>query len=394
MSSNRTVIVYRDTLLPLSETFIRSQGDSLQQFQPIYVGVRRTSDLAIPSSQVRLLCRTGIVGKIQRARFTQLGPNSAQRKVLSRETPVLLHAHFGPDGSDVLPLARALNIPLVVSLHGYDVNSHGDGLPKRYLRRQSLLQRSAARFICISTFIRQQAIAKGYPAEKTVVHYTGVDTAFFSPNRSIPRMPVVLFVGRLSTAKGCDCLIAAMGLVQRQMPQAKLIVVGDGPQRNELERQAGALALNRNFLGFQPPEIVKEWMNRAMVFSSPSCATDVDREGFGMTFAESQSMGLPVVSTFVGGIPEAVADEQTGFLVPERDPEALATKLLALLHNRTLWSTFSEAGRARATTLFDIRRQAVRLEQIYESVLTEWRCAMAQESPTPQDRSNHCLIET
>lgn len=392
MSPNRTVIVYRDTLLPLSETFIQSQGDSLQRFQTIYAGARRTMGLTIPPSRVRLLCRGGMIGKMQRARFTLLGPSRAQRRVLSKEMPVLFHAHFGPDGADVLTLARALNIPLVVSLHGYDVNSRGDGLPNRYLRRQALLQNSAARFICISEFIRQQAIAKGFPAEKTIVHYTGIDTTFFSPDPMIPRVPVVLFVGRLSAAKGCDCLIAAMALVQSRAPEAKLVIIGDGPQRNELEQQAGALAIHCDFLGFQPPDVVKEWMNRAMVFSTPSCATDVDQEGFGMTFSESQSMGLPVVSTLVGGIPEAVADEQTGFLVPQRNPEALAAKLLVLLRNRALWSTFSHAGRARVTTLFDVRKQAAHLEQIYESVVKEWESPMAEGPARARGRSGHNLV--
>ena len=394
MSSSRTVIVYRDTLLPVSETFIRCQGDSLRRFQPIYVGLRRTPSLPLPESRVRLLCRDGIVGKVQRARFTFLGPTRNQQKALSKEGPLLFHAHFGPDGSDVLTLAHALKIPLVVSLHGYDVNSRGDGLPARYLRRRGPLQKSAARFICISEFIRKQAIAQGFPAEKTVVHYTGIDTDFFRPNPATPRLPVVLFVGRLSLAKGCDCLLAAMAFVQKAMPDAKLVVIGDGPQRTELEQQAAALLLNCDFLGLQPPEVVRDWMNRAMVFSSPSCVTAVDQEGFGMTFAEAQAMGLPVVSTFVGGIPEAVADEQTGFLVPERSPEALAAKLLTLLQNRELWSNFSEAGRIRVGKLFDIQRQAVHLESIYESVLTEWESQMASETALErQQTSDDNLIE-
>lgn len=112
-----------------------------------------------------------------------------------------------------------------------------------------------------------------------------------------------------------------------------------------------------------------------------------------MTFAESQSMGLPVVSTFVGGIPEAVADGQTGFLVPQRNPEALAAQLLELLHNRPLWSTFSHAGRARVSMLFDIRRQAVHLERIYESVLGERDFPMAKAPVAEKERPGHNLIE-
>jgi glycosyltransferase involved in cell wall biosynthesis len=229
-----------------------------------------------------------------------------------------------------------------------------------------------SRFLCVSEFIRQQALKKGFPAEKLLLHYTGVDTNFFAPDRAIARAPVVLFVGRLNPAKGLEYLIHAMASIQRVIPIAKLVVIGEGPQRSELEGLAGANIDNFIFLGVQPPAVVKYWMNRAKVFSSPCYVTSTDQEGFGMTFAEAQAMGLPVVSCSIGGIPEAVAHDQSGFLVPQRDWEALVPKLLLLLQNQDLWNTFSEAGMARVQKLFNIRTQATRLERTYESVLTGW----------------------
>jgi glycosyltransferase involved in cell wall biosynthesis len=309
-----------------------------------------------------------------------LGPSRAQQKALARQKPILFHAHFGPDACDVITLVRALNIPLVVSLHGYDVNSSDDHLPQLYLRRRDLLKSEAARFVCISDFIRTQAIAKGFPAGKTVVHYTGIDTDLFSPSPNVPREPVILFVGRLAFGKGCEYLIRAMAHVQKVMPEVRLVVIGQGPQRQELERQAAALLRNFEFLGVQMPASVKDWMNRATVFSSPSFTTAIDQEGFGMAFAEAQAMGLPVVSSSIGGIPEAVAHEKTGFLVPERDSEALATCLLTLLRNKALWATFSQAGQDRVDKLFNIRRQAALLEAIYESVLTERMSGVGAEA--------------
>ena len=316
------------------------------------------------------------MGKVQRVRFKLLGPSLVQQRRLARESPILIHAHFGPDACDAMSLARALDVPLVVSLHGYDVAASDDSLPWLYLRRRDLLRVQGSRFICVSEFIRNEALKKGMPAEKTLVHYTGIDTDLFRPDPTIPRCPIVLFVGRLAPNKGCDYLIRAMVHVQRVMPEIRLVIIGDGPLRERLEEQACAVLDNVEFLGVQSPEVVSEWMNRARVFSVPSVTIESgEAEGFGMAFAEAQGMGLPVVSFAIGGVSEVVAHDQTGFLVSERDWEALAAKVLVLLQSQALWSQFSEAGKARVEKLFDIRKQAIILENIYENVLVEWRAA-------------------
>ena len=90
------VVVYRDTLLPPSETFIRAQAESLSRFRTLYVGLRRTAGLSLPESRVRILCKPGIVGKAQRICYKLFGPTAAQRRLVANETPALIHAHFAP----------------------------------------------------------------------------------------------------------------------------------------------------------------------------------------------------------------------------------------------------------------------------------------------------------
>ena len=114
-------------------------------------------------------------------------------------------------------------------------------------------------------------------------------------------------------------------------------------------------------------------MNQATVFCTPSVvAVSGQREAFGMVFAEAQAMGLPVVSFASGGIPEAVSDGRTGFLVPEQDWQALGAKILLFLQHGNLWTKFSRAGESRVRCLFDIRKQAPALELIYEQVIDEF----------------------
>ncbi len=174
------------------------------------------------------------------------------KRSLEAEAPCLVHAHFGPDALDAWPLARALNLPMLVTLHGYDINTYrdwweaGKGGPamRTYPRRLlNLAEQPGVGFVAVSEAIRQRAIEFGIPGQKITVNYIGIDTSKFTPG-GIPiaqRPPHVLFVGRLVEKKGCRYLIEAMSTVQREVPGARLIVVGDGPLRQSLEQLAQRL---------------------------------------------------------------------------------------------------------------------------------------------------------
>jgi colanic acid/amylovoran biosynthesis glycosyltransferase len=116
--------------------------------------------------------------------------------------------------------------------------------------------------------------------------------------------------------------------------------------------------------------VVKEWMQKAMLFCVPRIAAqNGDSEGFGIVFAEAQACGLPVVSFSHGGIPEAVAHRESGFLAPERDWRKSGEYILTLLENSGLWKQFSRAGRQLVEQKFDLHKQTASLEGIYEEVL-------------------------
>jgi glycosyltransferase involved in cell wall biosynthesis len=160
-----------------------------------------------------------------------------------------------------------------------------------------------------------------------------------------------------------------MKAVQSILPEAELVVIGDGDQRRQLETEAQQSLLNYRFLGAQPPSVVKEWMRKARVFCVPSVtAPDGDAEGFGIVFAEAQACGLPVVSFATGGIAEAVAHGETGFLAPEGNWADLADYILLLLQSNETWERFSRAGRKRVEEHFDLRKQTAKLETIYQQV--------------------------
>lgn len=369
-------MIYRDELLGASETFILRQAEALREFRPVYVGLRTVEGLRVPAERCELLVEPGRLNRARRLFCEVFGPSERQAARVRALSPALIHAHFGPDATHAMPLARALAVPLLVTHHGYDVTTEDHALARSpwlrfYLKRRTRLYQAAALVLCVSHFVREKAVRKGAPPHKTLVHYIGIDTACFTPNPSVARCDTVLFVGRLVENKGCEQLLHAMRLVQRSHPECRLVIIGDGPLRPRLEQIARELALRDvSFLSTQPAGVVRYWMNRARVFCVPSVTVDSGAsEGFGMVFAEAQAMGLPVASFETGGIPEAVLHGETGLLARERDTAGLAQNIIALLSDGSMWERFSDAGRRRARELFDIRRQTAALEDIYRAVL-------------------------
>ncbi|HVQ09969.1 MAG TPA: glycosyltransferase, partial [Allosphingosinicella sp.] len=313
--------IFRTPVFNPTERFIQDQAAALTRWRPLVVGLER-------KGEVLPILREGMIlpaGTADRLLFSARGRGGGIEARLRAAGPRLIHAHFGTDGLKVLPLARALGVPLITHLRGYDVTLSkaaliGSGRPTwiRYALGRAKLMRGGDLFLAVSDALRARAIALGYPAERTRTHYNGVDLDRFHPGEG-PREPgLVLHVGRLVEKKGTAVLIEATAGIEG----ARLIVIGDGPLRGALERQAGPSV---RFLGALPSDEVASWMRRASALAAPSLtAADGDAEGLPNVVVEAAASGLPVVATRHSGIPEAIIDGETGLLVPEGDSAALA----------------------------------------------------------------------
>jgi len=382
--NRKTVLVYRNELLPVSETFIKEQILALEDWRAVLVGRKRLNELPLDDLNVR------IVGAASPAfssrvswkahRLLRSIPSHIKRS-LEAEAPCLVHAHFGPDALDAWPLARALNLPMLVTLHGYDINTYrdwweaGKGGPamRTYPRRLlKLVEQPRVGFIAVSEAIRQRAIEFGIPGEKITVNYIGIDTSKFAPG-SIPiaqRPAHVLFVGRLVEKKGCRYLIEAMSAVQKDVPDARLIVVGDGPLRYSLEQLAQRIGVNVDFRGAQSSAYVKRELNAARVFWLPSVTAESgDAEGFGLVLLEAQASGVPVVTSARGGAAEGIREGVTGYRFAEGDIEILAAKLISLLKENKILRQMSEEGSRYVAQEFDLTHRARQLEILYDAAV-------------------------
>jgi glycosyltransferase involved in cell wall biosynthesis len=387
-SARPTVLVYRHALLPISETFIKEQVGAYHSWRGVLIGRRSTGGLDLGDLDVRLLraSRWPMVDRLwwRAMRLTDRAPIPIASR-LRAEAPSLLHAHFGLDGVEAWPLAKALDLPMVVTLHGYDINItrefwEGGGWGRRfrdYPRR--LLALAAAprvRFVAVSQAIRRRAIAYGVPAAKIDVRHIGVDLRRFAPTgRPVAqRARNVLFVGRLVEKKGCAHLVRAMAAVKLRAPAARLTIIGDGDQRAALQQLAADLGVQATFLGAQPAATVARELEQARVLCLPSvAAANGDAEGFGQVLLEAQACGVPVVTSARGGAEEGICDGATGFAFAEADEFTLADRLTRILTDDDLAAAMSRQAARFVSLHFDLDRCTAALEMLYYDIInTDW----------------------
>jgi glycosyltransferase involved in cell wall biosynthesis len=300
-------------------------------------------------------------------------------------TVALLHAHFGPDGTYALPLAAALRVPLITTFHGWDVTVRPSAMlasPNatiaRYLLRRAALRRSGGAFIAVSDYVRDRLLVLGFPPERVIRHYIGVDTQRFVPvpDSDPAGERYVLSVARHAPKKGLDTLLRAFARVAPRFPDVRLVQVGRGRLTADLHALASTLGIASRveFAGAQPYDRVRELMQHATAVALTSqTAADGDEEALGMVLNEASACGIPIVATRHGGIPEAVLDKETGLLAPERDVSAIGDALATLLQDPGYAKQLGRRGREFVCDAFDIRTQTAALERIYDDVVAAAR---------------------
>jgi glycosyltransferase involved in cell wall biosynthesis len=367
VAARETLLVYRHRLAPLSEVgFLSRFYVGFEHFAPVWLGCHLDAGASALTGNPLRIGRAGPLGVLDRALFRHCGILPLQPD-LPALRPRLLHAHFGPGGALALPIARALGIPLVVTFLGGDATKETHYrrrlVPRIYARRLAALQREAALFVCVSEFIRERLLARGFPADKLVVIRQGIDIADDpAAGTAAPAEPYVLFVGRFVEKKGISHLIEAMRRLAARGCVARLVLIGDGPLAGALHEAARELELV-SFLGWLPAPDVRRWMRGAAAVCVPSVtAAGGDSEGLPNVVIEAMAEAAPVVATRHAGIAEAIEPGRTGLLVPEGDPWALADALEKLLAQPEWRRRLGAAARTAAAERFEAVTQSRRLE--------------------------------
>lgn len=293
--------------------------------------------------------------------LASLAPYAAQ----VRACDVVLGTWAYPDGCAAVLFARALGKPVVVKVHGTDLN-YVTKLPSaRAVARRTLPRADAT--VTVSRALGDELAGLGVPRDRIHLVANGVDDAVFTPRSKAEARrtlgtpvegKVVLFVGRLEPQKGTGELLAAWPEVRRQVPDARLVLVGDGMSRPQVEAACGA---DPSIVAPGPKPLleVARWMSACDVFTLPSWM-----EGTPNVVLEALASGRPAVASDVGGIPDVLRDPRSGLVVPAKDAAALAAGLVQAL--TTSWDpasvratgpgTWDESGAA----LYDVLRASLR----------------------------------
>lgn len=260
------------------------------------------------------------------------GFRRAARAAVRTFRPMLVHAHWWMPGGWV---AASLGLPFMITCHGSDVRLLESNAAARWLGRRVLARAGAV--TAVSRFLA--ADVQGYlPASAPPVRplMMPVDLARFTAARTVPKVapPRILYAGNLLQSKGIDVLLRASGLLAARGVPHQLKILGEGSAERDLRTLAERLGLRAvTWSRFVPQDRMPDEYGASTVTVLP---TRGQAEGLGLVLVEAAMAGAAIVGTPAGGIPEVIADEETGLLVPDGNAEALADALARLLQDPAL----------------------------------------------------------
>jgi colanic acid/amylovoran biosynthesis glycosyltransferase len=353
MQPTQPFLVYRDRIgVPSEIEFLRRQYIGFNRLHPIWTGRTLLPDASKIADHLLRIGGDGPFGPLHRFLFRHFGH-------LPPFPPVapILHAQFARGGALALPIARALGLGIVVTLHGGDVSKRKNWRGTVLAQRWPGLLHEAKRFICVSAAVAHAAADRGVPPDKLTVLPIGVEV----PDQPPLRNPIAhLFVGRFVEKKGITVLAEAVRRLRAGGDQTPLVCVGDGPLRSILEtlaRETTGVTLT----GWLPPDSVRRHMIQAVSLVVPSIiASDGDAEGLPSVIPEAMAQACPVIGSNQGGIAEAIDHNRTGLLVPPNDPQALANAMRAI----PLSPALGPAGYRHTAAELNARIQSHKLEAI------------------------------
>lgn len=280
--------------------------------------------------------------------------------VLDAFRPDVVHAHLGTEPAGIAcSLACALRRPFTFTAHGCDAC----GCPAVDL---GIRARDAAAVVTVSEVDRHDLdVTHGVAADRVHVIPCGVDTEWFTPGIDAINPPLVVCVAPLRESKRLDVLFRACALLRDSRTRFRCVIVGDGPERDALERLRRQLRLETlvELSGLADPDAVRLWWQRASIAALSSQSEDMP-----VSLMEAAACGVPAVAPAVGGIPELIVDGVTGFVTPPLDSAALADALRRLITDVPLRLRMRAAARERAECHFSRVIHVDRLLAMWSSI--------------------------
>ena len=293
---------------------------------------------------------------------------------LDKQPYDIIHCHFGPYGlrSVLLRNIGAIQGKIITTFHGFDVNMY---VRERGNKIYTDLFEKGDLYTVNTSFTGNFAIALGCPENKIIKLPVGLNVSLYSFQPKIlnsGETVKIITVARLVEKKGLEYSIRAVAKVLQTKSNIEYRIVGEGELREALTNLITELGVSDRIklLGWKTQDELRLlYADSHISILSSVTTSDGDQEGQGLVLQEAQAMGLPVLSTLHNGIPDGVLDGKSGFLVPERDVDALAQRLSYLVENPEIWPEMGRAGRAFVENRYDINKLNDRLVEIYQQLL-------------------------
>ena len=380
MAKPRIGIVLTKFISP-SEVWALRQAEAFEAFEPVYFAeTRRPDALPVPDGRELHLFQDGKghrdrLGGLARRAARRLGwargawPTRGEAAAIARTIEAagvdIVLSHYAWNG---IALAQALPraMPIVCHVHGRDVTAM-----LRHPSYRRALARALPRFAHVIAVARyqQEVLQELCPGVETSLIPCGAPTAIFAARPRAARAPgepvVFISVGRVGAEKGQLESLAAFEAIAPDLPEARLVLVGDGPKMEQLRARVEASQLRDRvrLAGLLRSEAVAGELSRAHVYLQHSRPVNGWMEGFPTTLVEAGAAGLPLIATRVGGIPDQVLDGENGFLIDPDDVAAQAGAMSRLARDEDLRRRMGDRARAIAQS-YDSAATAARLEKV------------------------------
>ena len=300
------------------------------------------------------------------SRKTDIGVVLRLRALLKEMRPDVLHTYLLHGNILGRLIGRLVGVPVIIG------SERTIGQARKWGRLATRLTNPLTDAVEVNSEIGGRAIERdlGVPSEKIELVRSGLDLSVFSSANRRDELRsefgvtadqhLIVYMGRLRTVKGVEFGIRAFATALEQLPNIRMVLAGEGDQRNFLGSLVSELGISEQveFLGVRND--VPELLGAADSVLMPSLT-----EGFPRTAIEAMAAGKPVIATNVGGTPEAVIDGETGILVPARDSDALSAAIVRLVGDTDLQARLAQAGRKRAEKNYSVDRYVSRLDELY-----------------------------
>lgn len=363
------IIYITNTFPKLSETFVLGQITELidRGHNVEIISISKPAEHTAHEDVINygLLEKTHYLKK----KASSLGFEPEESLISSLAFTDIIHAHFAAQPATwALKISKTFGIPYLITTHAYDIYINPDtkDLKEKFA--------NAVKIITTTDYNKKylSELLGGELGENVEIVKYGIDIFKFSFfHRKASDKIKILFVGRMVEKKGPSYAIEAFKLATAENPDIELRMIGDGPLKNTTDQLIKELHLENVTMlgGLSQSKVLKE-MQEADIFFLPSLTADNgDREGSPVSILEAAATGLPVVSTQHTGIPEIVIDGKTGFLVPEKDTNAMAAALNKLISNPDLRDEMGKKGRTHVETNYDRKKEMDHLEKIFNSLI-------------------------